>query len=131
MCIRDRYQRRVREEQSDRKSGGCGEYLMAGKRLTPMFDRVLVQRLNPMTKTAGGILLNKQKKVHRGTVVAIGRGRYGADGKLQTVNLKVGDEVMFKEYGGSEVSFSDSNKDEELLLFREEDILGTIVESND
>lgn len=91
--------------------------------INPMGDRVVVRRAEAETKTATGILLpENNQRLNHGTVVAVGPGARGAGGDVEPLSLKVDDVVLLPEYGGSTVKLAD----EELLIIREEDILGTL-----
>ncbi|XP_076663099.1 10 kDa heat shock protein, mitochondrial [Andrena cerasifolii] len=95
------------------------------KRLVPLFDRVLIQRAEAVTKTKGGIVLPEkaQAKVLQGTVVAIGPGQRNDKGQHIPLSVKVGDVVLLPEYGGTKVELEDNK---ELHLFREADILAKL-----
>ncbi|XP_078050125.1 10 kDa heat shock protein, mitochondrial [Augochlora pura] len=95
------------------------------KRLVPLFDRVLIQRAEAVTKTKGGIVLPEkaQAKVLQGTVVAIGPGQRNEKGEHVPLSIKVGDVVLLPEYGGTKVEVEDNK---ELHLFRESDILAKL-----
>ncbi|XP_033338941.2 10 kDa heat shock protein, mitochondrial [Megalopta genalis] len=95
------------------------------KRLVPLFDRVLIQRAEAVTKTKGGIVLPEkaQAKVLQGTVVAIGPGQRNEKGEHVPLSIKVGDVVLLPEYGGTKVELEDNK---ELHLFRESDILAKL-----
>ncbi|KAL5197530.1 hypothetical protein ABZP36_001042 [Zizania latifolia] len=96
------------------------------KRLIPSLNRVLVEKLVQPKKSAGGILLPEtSKQLNSGKVVAVGPGDRDKDGKPIPVALKEGDTVLLPEYGGLEVKLA---ADKEYLLFRENDILGTLVD---
>ena len=99
--------------------------LASAKRLVPLFDRVLVQRAEAITKTKGGIVIPEkaQGKVLTGTVVAVGPGSRNNDGKLVPVSVQVGDQVLLPEYGGTKVELAENK---EYHLFRESDILAKI-----
>jgi len=90
--------------------------------LAPLADRVLVRRGVVEVKTAGGIILPDTDKVknNEAEVVAVGPGHKDVSGNLHTPNVAVGDTVLLPEYGGTKVKVND----EELFLFREDDILG-------
>ena len=96
----------------------------AARRLIPLLDRVLVKRIEPPTKSIGGILLpeSSQTKLNQGTVLSVGPGRRDADGKLIAMDLKKDDTVLLPQYGGNEVSI----EEEDLVLFRADDILGIL-----
>ncbi|XP_029678164.1 10 kDa heat shock protein, mitochondrial isoform X1 [Formica exsecta] len=97
----------------------------AVKRLIPLFDRVLVQRAEAITKTKGGIVLPEkaQAKVLRGTVIAIGPGAKNDKGDHVPLSIKIGDIVLLPEYGGTKVELEDNR---EYHLFRESDILAKV-----
>ena len=91
-------------------------------KLRPLQDRVLIRRVEPETKTAGGIFIpdNVQEKPMKGEVVAIGPGARGEDGKLLPMELKAGDRVLFGKWSGTEVKLDG----EELIIMKESDIMG-------
>mmetsp|Transcript_24082 Transcript_24082/g.27872 ORF Transcript_24082/g.27872 Transcript_24082/m.27872 type:complete len:104 (-) Transcript_24082:269-580(-) len=88
----------------------------------PLVDRVLIRRAAKETQTAGGIYLptSDNVKANSGEVVAVGPGMRDVSGNLHAPTLKAGDEVLLPEYGGTKVTIAE----EELFLFREDDILG-------
>lgn len=90
--------------------------------IRPLHDRVIIQRLEE-NKTAGGIVIPETvgDKPQRGKVVAAGPGTY-KDGNLRKLDVKVGDEVLFGKYSGTEVKVN--GKD--FLVMREEDIMGVV-----
>lgn len=90
--------------------------------IRPLHDRVIIQRIEEH-KTAGGIVIPETvgDKPQRGKVVAAGPGKY-ENGSLRKLDVKVGDEVLFGKYSGTEVKVS--GKD--LLVMREEDIMGVV-----
>ncbi|KAL0383426.1 UNVERIFIED_CONTAM: chaperonin, mitochondrial [Sesamum calycinum] len=93
------------------------------KRLIPLFNRVLVEKISPPSKTTAGILLpEKTSKLNSGKVVAVGPGFHDREGKLVPVTVKEGDTVLLPEYGGTEVKLGDK----EYHLYRDDDILGTL-----
>ncbi|KAK6247599.1 hypothetical protein QUC31_019164 [Theobroma cacao] len=84
------------------------------KRLIPSFNRILIEKIIPPSKTNSGILLpEKTPKLNSGKVVAVGPGARDRDGKHIPVNLKEGDTVLLPEYGGTEVKLGEK----ELVLF--------------
>jgi chaperonin GroES len=91
--------------------------------IRPLHDRVIIERIEEST-TAGGIVIPATvgEKPHRGLVVAAGKGKVTNEGKVQPLDVKVGDEVLFGKYSGTEVKVS--GKD--LLVMREEDIMGIV-----
>lgn len=90
----------------------------------PLHDRILVRRVPEEQKTAGGIIIpdTAKEKPQRGEIVAAGKGRVAEDGKVMPLEVKVGDRVLFGKYSGTELKLNG----EELLMMREEDVLGII-----
>ncbi|HEX3726782.1 MAG TPA: co-chaperone GroES [Pirellulales bacterium] len=95
-----------------------------GVKLQPLGDRVVVEREESESKTAGGIVLpdSAKDKPSRGTVIAVGDGRLLDDGSRSKLQVKVGDKVLFTSYAPESIRVND----QELLLMREEDILAVI-----
>jgi len=93
-------------------------------KIRPLHDRVIVKRLDNERKTASGIVIpdNVAEKPDQGEVVAVGPGKRDDHGKLIAVELKAGDRVLFGKYAGQAVKV----EGEELLVMREEDIMGVI-----
>src|SRR5258706_13061755 len=96
-------------------------------KIRPLHDRVIVKRLDQERKTASGIVIpdNVAEKPDQGEVVAVGPGKKDDNGKLIPVDLKVGDRVLFGKYSGQSVKV----EGDELLVMREEDIMG-VIEGN-
>ncbi len=92
----------------------------------PLGDRILVKREEEEEKTKGGIIIPDaaKEKPARGKVVAVGKGRVTESGKVEPLDVKKGDIVLFSKYGGTEITIEGT----EHLIMREEDILA-IVES--
>ena len=90
----------------------------------PLNDRVLVKRLEEEAKTAGGIYIpdSAKEKPTRGKVIAVGKGKVMEDGKVQSLDVKKGNRILFGKYSGTEVKIDG----EEYLIMREDDILGVI-----
>ena len=90
----------------------------------PLHDRVVVQRVQEDTKTAGGIIIpdTATEKPSEGKVVAVGPGTRGDDGKFTKLDVKKGDRVLFGKWGGTEVKIDGK----ELLIMKESDIMGII-----
>jgi chaperonin GroES len=93
-------------------------------KIRPLHDRVIVKRIDEERKSAGGIVIpdTAAEKPDQGEIVAVGKGKKSDDGKLIPVDVKVGDRVLFGKYSGQTVKV----KGEELLVMREEDIMGVI-----
>ncbi|XP_022154455.1 10 kDa chaperonin, mitochondrial-like [Momordica charantia] len=95
------------------------------KRLVPLLNRVLIEKIVPPAKTNTGILLpEKSSKLNSGKVLSVGPGTRDREGNLIPVTVKEGDTVLLPEYGGTEVKLGDK----QLYLFRDEDLLGTLHE---
>ena len=94
------------------------------KKIRPLQDRVIVQRLESEEKTASGIIIPEtaKEKPQKGKVVAVGKGKVREDGKLTPLDLREGDHVLFGKYGGTEIKM-DNN---EFLILREDEILGVL-----
>ncbi|EGF28055.1 co-chaperone GroES [Rhodopirellula baltica] len=93
-------------------------------RLQPLGERIVVQREESETTTAGGIVLpdSAKEKPARGTVVALGTGKLLDDGSRADFQLAAGDRVLFSSYAGETVEVDDT----EYLLMREDDVLAVI-----
>jgi len=92
--------------------------------IRPLHDRVLVRRMEDETVSAGGILIpdNAKEKPSRGEILAAGNGKHLDNGDVRPLEVKVGDKVLFGKYSGNEVKVDG----EELLVMREDDIVGII-----
>ncbi len=92
--------------------------------IRPLHDRVIVRRIEEGEQQRGGIIIpdTAKEKPQEGEVVAVGEGKYKNDGTRQALDLKAGDRVLFGKYSGSEIKVDD----EELLIMREDEILGVI-----
>jgi chaperonin GroES len=96
---------------------------MAGIR--PLYDRVLVKRIESETTSKGGIIIpdNAKEKPLEGEIIAVGNGKILDDGSLRAVSVKAGDRVLFAKYAETEVKMNG----ETFLLLREDDLLGVIT----
>src|SRR3982751_3657540 len=92
--------------------------------ITPLHDRIIVKRIEEGEQVRGGIIIpdSAKEKPQEGEVIAVGEGKYGKDGKRQALDVKAGDRVLFGKYSSSEVKIDG----EELLIMREDEILGII-----
>jgi len=90
----------------------------------PLHDRVLVQRLDSDTRSAGGIIIpdTAQEKPMEGKVISVGPGVRGDDGKIHKLDVKKGDRILFGKWSGTEVKVDG----DELLIMKESDIMGII-----
>ncbi|KAI0704446.1 hsp10-like protein [Cerioporus squamosus] len=97
------------------------------KSVIPLFDRVLVQRFKPETKTASGIFLpssSTSQPLPEATVIAVGPGAPDKDGKVVPPAVKAGDRVLLPGWGGSPIKLGE----EEYYLYRDQEILAKIQE---
>ena len=92
--------------------------------IRPLHDRVLVRRMEEERTTAGGIVIpdSATEKPVQGEIIAAGKGKIAESGEVRPLDVRVGDKVLFGKYAGTEVKV----EGEELLMMREEDILGVI-----
>jgi chaperonin GroES len=93
--------------------------------IRPLHDRVIVKRLEEERTTDSGIVIpdSAAEKPDTGEVVATGTGKLLDDGKVRPVDVKTGDKILFGKYSGQTVKIDG----EELLVMREEDIMGVLV----
>ena len=93
-------------------------------KIRPLHDRVIVKRMEEERKTASGIVIpdNAAEKPDQGEILAVGAGKKDDQGKLIPLDVKVGDRVLFGKYAGQAVKI----EGEELLVMREEDIMGVV-----
>jgi len=92
--------------------------------IRPLQDRVVVQRLDEETKTAGGIIIpdNHTEKPSQGKILAVGTGYRNTDGTVRNLDVKVGDLVLFGKYSGTEVKV----EGKPVLVMKEDEILGVL-----
>ncbi len=93
-------------------------------KIRPLQDRILVRRVAEEEKTKGGIIIpdTAKEKPQEGKVIAVGNGKVNEDGKLQPLDVKKGDRILFSKYSGTEVQI----EGEEHLIIREDDVLGVL-----
>ncbi len=93
-------------------------------KIRPLNDRILVKRLAGEEKSAGGIIIpdSAKEKPAEGQVVAVGPGKLNDKGERIAMDVKVGDNVLFSKYGGTDIKLDG----EEYLIMREDDILGVV-----
>ena len=93
-------------------------------KVKPLQDRVLVKRIEKEERTPGGIIIpdTAKEKPAEGKIIATGPGKVLEDGKVMPLDVKPGDRVLFAKYAGTEVKI----EGEELILMREDDILGVL-----
>jgi chaperonin GroES len=97
--------------------------------IRPLYDRVVIKRVEEQRTTASGIVIpdTAAEKPEQGEVVAVGSGKALQDGTVRALEVKVGDHVLFGKYAGQTVKVDG----EELLVMREDDIMGVIEKQAD
>jgi chaperonin GroES len=97
--------------------------------IRPLYDRVVIKRIEQQRKTASGIVIpdTAAEKPEQGEIVAVGSGKVLQDGSVRALEVRVGDQVLFGKYAGQTVKVDG----EELLVMREEDIMGVIENNQD
>jgi chaperonin GroES len=93
-------------------------------KLRPLYDRLLVERVESEEVTKGGIILpdSAKEKPQQGKVIATGEGKRADDGKLIPLTVKAGDTILFGKYSGSEIKIEGI----EYLIMREDDVMGIV-----
>jgi len=93
-------------------------------KIRPLQDRIIVKRVEEEETTKGGIIIpdTAKEKPQEGKVVAVGKGKANEDGKLQPLDVKKGDRVLFSKYAGTEINIEGV----EHLIIREDDVLGVV-----
>ncbi|WP_102961490.1 co-chaperone GroES [Mangrovicella endophytica] len=97
---------------------------MANVNFRPLHDRVVVRRVESETKTAGGIIIpdTAKEKPQEGEIVAVGAGARDEQGRVQPLDVKAGDRILFGKWSGTEVKING----EDLLIMKESDIMGIV-----
>jgi len=93
-------------------------------KIRPLQDRIIVKRVDEEETTKGGIIIpdSAKEKPQEGKVIAVGKGKVSDDGKVQKLDVKKGDKVLFSKYAGTEINI----EGEEHLIIREDDVLGVV-----
>ena len=93
-------------------------------KIRPLYDRILVKRLEEQNKTADGLYIpdTAKEKPMEASVVAVGNGKVQEDGSLRKLEIKAGDKVLFTKYSGSEIKIDGV----EHLILREDDVLAVL-----
>ena len=93
-------------------------------KVRPLYDRILVKRVEEETKTAGGLFIpdTAKEKPQQGVIVAVGKGKLQDDGSLRKLEVKAGDKILFAKYSGSDIKMDGV----EHLIMREDDILAIL-----
>ena len=94
------------------------------EKIKPLYDRVLIKRLESEQTTSGGIIIpdTAQEKTQLGTIEAVGEGKINTDGSLRSLKVNVGDKILFGKYSGTEITLSG----QEYLIVKEDEILGIV-----
>jgi chaperonin GroES len=94
-------------------------------KIRPLHDRVVVKRMEEERTSAGGIVIpdSATEKPSKGEVLAVGNGKVNDSGEVLPMEVKVGDQILFGKYSGTEIKIDG----EEVLIMREEDILGVFA----
>jgi chaperonin GroES len=93
-------------------------------KIRPLRDRIIVKRIEEEETSKGGIIIpdTAKEKPQEGKVISVGKGKVNEDGKLQKLDVKKGDKVLFSKYSGTEINI----EGEEHLIIREDDVLGVV-----
>lgn len=93
-------------------------------KIRPLQDRIIVQRIEEDETTKGGIIIpdSAKEKPQEGKAIAVGNGKVTEEGKLQPLDVKKGDRLLFSKYAGTEVTIDG----EDHLIIREDDVLGIL-----
>jgi chaperonin GroES len=92
--------------------------------IRPLYDRVVVKRIEEQEQKVGGLFIpdNAKEKPQEGEVVAVGKGKRLEDGKIIPLDVKVGDRILFGKYSGNDIKIDG----QELLIMREDEVLGIL-----
>jgi chaperonin GroES len=95
--------------------------------IRPLHDRVIVKREAEERRSAGGIVIpdTASEKPTFGKVIAVGQGKVLENGQIRTLDVKVGDRILFGKYSGTEVKVNN----EEVVVMREEDVMAIVEKS--
>ena len=93
--------------------------------IRPLYDRIVVKRIDQQEQMQGGLYIpdTAKEKPQEGEVVAVGKGKRLEDGKVVALDVKVGDRILFGKYSGSDIKLDS----EEYLIMREDEVLGILV----
>jgi chaperonin GroES len=117
-----RHKRRYRKPGSPLTGDALGG--TGSMKIRPLQDRIIVKRVDEEETTKGGIIIpdTAKEKPQEGKVISVGKGKVNEDGKLQKLDVKKGDKVLFSKYAGTEINI----EGEEHLIIREDDVLGVV-----
>ena len=93
-------------------------------KVRPLYDRILIKRVEEEQKTAGGLFIpdTAKEKPQQGLVVAVGNGKIQEDGSLRKLEVKAGDKILFSKYSGTDIKIDGT----EHLILREDDVLAVL-----
>ena len=93
-------------------------------KVQPLHDRILLKRVEDKERKKGGIIIpdSAKEKPQEGKVIAVGNGKVNEDGKVQPLDVKKGDKILFSKYAGTEINIEGV----EHLIIREDDVLGVV-----
>ena len=93
-------------------------------KLVPLYDRIVVRRVEEAETTRGGIIIpdSAKDKPQEGEVIAVGKGKQNEKGEVTPLQVKTGNRILFGKYAGTEIKIDG----EELLIMREEEVLGVL-----
>ena len=93
-------------------------------KIRPLYDRIVVKRIDEQETTRSGIIIpdSAQEKPQEAEVIAVGHGKRLEDGKLVALDVKAGDRILFGKYSGNDIRLDG----EEYLIMREDDVLGVL-----
>ena len=93
-------------------------------KVTPLHDRIIVQRIEESEQKIGGIIIpdSAKEKPQQGKVIAVGQGKFKEDGSRQPLDVKAGDTILFGKYSGQEIKIDG----EENLIMREDEVLAVL-----
>jgi chaperonin GroES len=93
-------------------------------KLVPLYDRIVIRRVEEAETTRGGIIIpdSAKDKPQEGEVIAVGKGKQNEKGEVTPLQVKAGNRVLFGKYAGTEIKIDG----EELLIMREEEVLGIL-----
>jgi chaperonin GroES len=115
---------KLRTDSSFAKTAPRRRKAMATTSFTPLHDRILVRRIEEGESIRGGIIIpdSAKEKPQQGEVISVGKGKSNDEGKVFPLDVKAGDNILFGKYSGTEIKIDG----EELLIMREEEVLGIL-----
>ena len=93
-------------------------------KVRPLYDRILIKRVDEEEKTAGGLFIpdTAKEKPQQGVVVSVGSGKLQEDGTVRKLEVKAGDKILFSKYSGNDIKIDGT----EHLILREDDVLAVL-----